>query len=84
MAHKVTEYFVGQRTISLNSMEERFLRLCCTDLPYRSIAERMGKSPRTIDSYRDDLLLRLRVRSRTGLILWSIKFGLVKVKDIKI
>jgi hypothetical protein len=42
----------------------------------------MGKSIRTVDGYRDGLFDLLEVRSRTGLILWSFKVGLIKVKDI--
>lgn len=68
----------------LNKKEEEFLRFCAMDIPYREIAERMGKSPRTIDGYRDMLFRQLEVRSRTGLVLWCFKSGFLKVKDIRL
>jgi DNA-binding CsgD family transcriptional regulator len=74
----------GRRAVVLKTQERKFLRLVCSDIRYCDIAEIMGKSPRTIDGYRDDLFIKLRVRSRTGLVLWSLKFEVVKLKDIKI
>ena len=72
----------GGGDFTLTEKEIEFLRFCCQDIPYREIAERMGKSPRTIDGYRDVLFCLLEVRSRTGLVLWCFKSGMVKVKDI--
>lgn len=74
----------GKQLIDLKEKEVAFLRLCCQDIPYSIIARRMGKSPRTIDGYRDDLFLKLRVRSRTGLVLWCFKAGLLQIKDIRL
>lgn len=72
------------RVVFLKPKEREFLVLCCRDIRYADIASKMGKSRRTIDDYRDALFLKLRIRSRTGLALWSIKYGIVKAKDIKI
>lgn len=74
----------SSRLIELRLTEAVFLRLCCQDIPYREIAKKMRKSPRTIDGYRDDLFIKLRVRSRTGLVLWSFKVGFLKRKDIQL
>lgn len=74
----------GKRTISLKDKEADFLRLCCQDIPYSTIARRMRKSVRTIDGYRDDLFLKLRVRSRIGLVLWCLKTGFIKIEDIRL
>lgn len=74
----------GKRPIYLKEKQRDFLRLCCKDISYATIARRMGKKVLTIDGYRDNLFLKLRVRSRTGLVLWCFKSGLVKVKDIRL
>jgi DNA-binding CsgD family transcriptional regulator len=84
MTHRIISIGPAKRTISLKEKEADFLRLCCLDIPYWKIARRMGKSPRTIDGYRDALFLKLRVRSRIGLILWCFKTGFVKIKEIRL
>jgi two-component system, NarL family, invasion response regulator UvrY len=60
----------------LNENEERFLTFCCTELTYKEIAEKMHKSPRTIDGYREDLFAKLGLSSRTGLVLYALKTGM--------
>lgn len=74
----------GGGDFQLTEKECAFLRLCCQDIPYREIAKRMGKSPRTIDGYRDALFMLLQVRSRTGLVLWCFKSGFLKIKQIQL
>ena len=60
-------------TASMNSKEIEFLKLVCTELTYKEIAEKMCLSPHTIDGYRDSLFEKLNVRSRIGLALYAIK-----------
>lgn len=64
----------------LNENEMEFLKLCCTELTYKEIAEKMFKSPRTIDGYRDILFTKLNLSSRSGLVLYAIRTGLVSFK----
>ncbi len=64
-------------TVGLNKKEEEFLKLACTELTYKEIAQQMHLSPRTIDGYRDDLFQKLNVKSRVGLVLYAIKNGIV-------
>lgn len=64
----------------LNDRETQFLELCCTELTYKEIAEKMHLSPRTIDGYREALFERLTITSRTGLVIFAIKTGLVHIK----
>jgi two-component system, NarL family, invasion response regulator UvrY len=61
---------------SITTKEMEFLSLCCTDLTYRQIAEKMNLSPRTIDDYRDALFKKLNIRSRTALAIFSLRTGL--------
>jgi two-component system invasion response regulator UvrY len=70
----------GKLNTELNERELNFLRLSCTELTYKEIAEQMCLSPRTIDGYREDLFKKLNITSRTGLAMYAIKAGLVNVK----
>jgi DNA-binding NarL/FixJ family response regulator len=37
----------------------------------------MSLSPRTIDTYRDNLFKKLQIKTRTGLAMFAIKNGLI-------
>lgn len=63
----------------LSDKEIAFLQMACTEMTYKEIAEAMRLSPRTIDGYRDDLLKKLNVQSRIGLVTFAIKHGLYKL-----
>ena len=63
----------------LTEQEMRFLKLACSDLTYKQIAQKMYLNPRSIDTLRDHLFLKLDVRSRVGLAMIAIKHGLVTV-----
>lgn len=63
----------------LSENELTFLQLVCTEMTYKEIALKMELSPRTIDNYRDELLKKLKVQSRTGLVIFAIKYGLYKL-----
>ena len=56
--------------------ELTFLSYCCSDMPYKIIAEKMNTSQRTLDSYRDSLFKKLKVNSRSGLIMFAMQTGL--------
>ena len=59
--------------------EAEFLKLACTEMTYKEIAEQMCLSPRTIDGYRDALFEKLNLKNRVGLVLYAIKNGIVNV-----
>jgi DNA-binding NarL/FixJ family response regulator len=63
----------------LSENEMTFLQLVCTEMTYKEIAQKMEVSPRTVDNYRDDLLKKLKVHSRIGLVVFAIKYGLYKL-----
>lgn len=69
-----------QKVLKLKPRDIEFLKLVCTELTYKEIAERMFLSPRTIDGYRDDLFQELGVKSRVGLVIFAIKNGIVHFK----
>lgn len=62
-----------EKQIKITTKELEFLRHCCSELTYKEIADQMQVSPRTVDNYREDLFRKLQLRSRTGLVLYSIK-----------
>lgn len=57
----------------LNQREQDFLKLVCTELTYREIAEKLNVSVRTVDGYRDQLFEKLQIKSRVGLVLYALK-----------
>lgn len=61
---------------ALSEREMTFLRLACSELTYKEIADRMYLSARTIDGYRDALFDKLNVRTRVGLVLYAIRTGI--------
>jgi DNA-binding NarL/FixJ family response regulator len=63
----------------LNDREIEFLKLACTELTYKEIADKMFLSPRTIDGYRDALFEKLKAKTRVGLVMYAIKNGIVNV-----
>lgn len=69
-----TMYF---HNLLLTEQELQFLKLTCTDLTYKEIAQKIGLNPRTIDTLRDHLFTKLDVKSRVGLAIVAIKNGIV-------
>lgn len=61
----------------LKDQEIEFLKMACTDLTYKEIAQSMGITPRVIDSLRDELFIKLDVKSRVGLAMVAIRNGIV-------
>ena len=65
--------------VQLNDREIQFLKLVCSELTYKEIADKMVLSPRTIDGYRDALFEKLNVKTRVGLVMYAIKNGIVSL-----
>ena len=61
------------KTLELKENELIFLKLACTELTYKAIADQMCLSPKTIDGYRDALFQKLNVKNRVGLAVYAIK-----------
>jgi two-component system, NarL family, invasion response regulator UvrY len=61
----------------LSEQELEFLKYVCTDLTYKEVALKMGLNPRAVDSLRDQLFVKLDVKSRVGLAMVAIKHGVV-------
>lgn len=65
--------------IKLNDKEILFLKYACTELSYKEIADKMFLSPRTIDTYRDDLFEKFNVKSRVGLVIYAVRNGIINL-----
>jgi DNA-binding NarL/FixJ family response regulator len=70
---------MGLQKAILAEQELEFLQLACSDLTYKEIAGRMGLNPRAVDTLRDQLFIKLDVRSRVGLAMVAIKNGVVTI-----
>jgi DNA-binding NarL/FixJ family response regulator len=68
-----------QQVMNLTEREIEFLKLACTEMTYKEIADKLHLSPRTVDGYRDALFQKLELKTRTGLVIYSIKNGIVQV-----
>ncbi len=72
----------GQTTVQramLSNLELAFLRLVCSDLTYKEIAQRMTLNPRSVDTLRDQLFTKMDVKSRVGLAIVALRHGLVSL-----
>ena len=65
------------QTRFLNDQEIEFLEFVCSDLTYKEVAQKMKLTVRTVDVLRDQLFLKLNVKSRVGLVELVLRSGLV-------
>ncbi|MBY0482594.1 MAG: response regulator transcription factor [Chitinophagaceae bacterium] len=87
VSNKLMHYINQEETIdtqalplhSITENELAFLKWICTDKTYKEIAEEMNLSPRTIDTYRDNLFKKLQIKTRTGLAIFAIRHGIIDV-----
>jgi two-component system invasion response regulator UvrY len=63
----------------LDEKDIQFLKLACSDLTYKEIAQSMDLTPRAVDALRDHLFLKLDVKSRVGLAMVAIRNGVVSL-----
>jgi DNA-binding NarL/FixJ family response regulator len=65
------------RKATLSEQELQFLKLACSELTYKAIAQQMKLNPRSVDTLRDQLFVKLDVKSRVGLAMVAIRHGVV-------
>jgi two-component system invasion response regulator UvrY len=65
------------RNATLSDLELQFLKLACTELTYKAIAQQLKLNPRSVDTLRDQLFVKLDVKSRVGLAMVAIRHGIV-------
>lgn len=65
----------GEKAVRISDREREFLTYTVTELSYKEIAEKMCCSPRTVESYRDQLCEKLDLKTRVGLAVFALKNG---------
>ncbi|WDF55729.1 response regulator transcription factor [Mucilaginibacter sp. KACC 22063] len=65
----------------LTKRELQFMKLCCSELTYKEIADKMFVNHRTVDNYRESLFLKLNLKSRVGIVLYAIKNQIFNFKE---
>jgi DNA-binding NarL/FixJ family response regulator len=63
--------------LKVTPRETEFLKLCCSEMTYKEIGTVMHLSTRTVEGYRDQLFLKLNIKTRVGLVLYAIKNKIV-------
>ena len=61
---------------SLTETEINVLQMCCTDMTYKEISDKMKMAETAITGHRDNLFGKLRVNSRPALVLCAVKWDL--------
>lgn len=61
----------------------KFLKLICSEMTYKEIAQEMGKTEVDVTNYSQFLCHKLKVTGRFGLMLFAIKTKIVKPNEIK-
>jgi len=81
---RIASFMKGCRDITeeqqcdfLTTRELNLLKLVCSDMPYKEIADRLNLSFRVVDNCRNDLFTKLNIKSRVGLAIYAIKNGIV-------
>lgn len=68
-----------KQLLGLSEREIEFLKLACTEMTYKEIADVMHLSPRTIDGYREALFEKLNIKNRVGLVLFAIRHNIIQL-----
>ena len=72
-----TEGLRSLERVMLDDREIEFLKLVCSDKTYKEVAQELRLNPRAVDSLRDQLFVKLDVKSRVGLAMIALKHGIV-------
>jgi DNA-binding NarL/FixJ family response regulator len=84
-ASRITEILVKnyhkkkEVNVELSDREVEFLKLACTELPYKSFAPLLKVHPRVVEAIREALFKKLNVVTRVGLVMYTLKKGIVKI-----
>ena len=60
----------------IKDRELEFIKLACTEMNYKEIADKMCCSFKTVEGYRDSLYRKLGIKNRIGLVLFAIHHNL--------
>lgn len=77
LVHELRKDSVRKKETELNERELEILKLACSELTYKQIADQLFLSIKTVDTYRDNLFKKLGATSRVGLVIYAIKNNIV-------
>ncbi len=69
----------NQEAVDFTATELRIIRMICEDMESRQIAEQLNTSLGSINRYRAQIMEKAGVKSTTGLIVYAMRNGLVKL-----
>ena len=78
LLHSLNSFDNGS-ILDFKENEMTFIRLACSEMTYKEIADVMDLSPKTIDGYRQDLFRKLKIKNRVGLVIFALKNNLTKI-----
>jgi len=64
----------------LTPRQQEVLTLIAEGLPNREIAERLGISVKTVERHRENIMERLNLHSRTDLVKYALRKGLIQLE----
>ncbi|PHR13075.1 MAG: DNA-binding response regulator [Aequorivita sp.] len=76
LLHSLTPDEEG-RILDFKENELTFIKLACSEMTYKEIANIMDLSPKTIDGYRQELFKRFKIKNRVGLVIFALKKNLI-------
>jgi two-component system, NarL family, invasion response regulator UvrY len=66
----------------LTKTEINFINCLASEMSYKEISENLYVSPRTLEDYKSALCRKLKVKSRVGLVVTGIKYGIVLIDQM--
>ncbi|MBX2845942.1 MAG: LuxR C-terminal-related transcriptional regulator, partial [Saprospiraceae bacterium] len=64
-------------TASISEREREIIRLIADEFTTKEIAEQLHLSPHTIESHRQNIMLKLGAKNSAGLVKYAIQKGLI-------
>jgi len=77
-AHTESE---GESEGDLTEREREVLTLVAEGMMNREIGERLGISPKTVARHRENIMRKLELHSRTELVKYAIRIGLIDIEE---
>jgi two-component system response regulator NreC len=71
----------GEPGTQLTGREQEVLTWLAEGLVNREIGEQLGISPRTVARHRENIMRKLGLHSRTELVKYAIRIGLIDIED---
>lgn len=69
----------NKKEISLGEREVEIIKLMCEQLTIKEIADKLGLSPRTVETHRKALQEKTESKNSIGVVIYAIQNGIVKL-----